>query len=201
MHVLGKYFPNWRDLQIHESSGNWMGASLKLLRECKNFTLSQYDPEIGFGNFHERRRYISQDLCHQTFETQSFDLVITQDVFEHIFEPDKAIREIARTLKPGGAHICTVPIVRKADASRRRARMQGDHIIHLLPEETHGNPVGGKGALVTIDWGWDIAAYLSYHSGLVVTLCDYDIIECGIRADLNEVLICRKLKDENALTL
>jgi len=43
---------------------------------------------------------------------ESFDLVITLDVFEHVLRPAKAFAEIARTLKPGGAHIYTVPYYR-----------------------------------------------------------------------------------------
>ncbi|WP_371419407.1 methyltransferase domain-containing protein [Bradyrhizobium sp. CCBAU 051011] len=35
------------------------------------------------------------------FADDTFDLVITQDVFEHIFRPDLAISDIARTLKIG----------------------------------------------------------------------------------------------------
>ena len=37
-------------------------------------------------------------------------------------ESVRAIEEIARTLKPGGFHICTVPIMNKAEPSVRRAR-------------------------------------------------------------------------------
>ena len=32
----------------------------------------------------------------------TFDLFVTQDVFEHIPEPEKALKEIYRCLKPGG---------------------------------------------------------------------------------------------------
>jgi ubiquinone/menaquinone biosynthesis C-methylase UbiE len=44
----------------------------------------------------------------QSFPAESFDIVVTQDVFENLFAPDRAIKEIARTLRPGGAHIMTV---------------------------------------------------------------------------------------------
>ena len=43
-----------------------------------------------------------------TFQNESFDLFITQDVFEHVMEPNKAFKEIERVLKPGGAHVFTV---------------------------------------------------------------------------------------------
>jgi 2-polyprenyl-3-methyl-5-hydroxy-6-metoxy-1,4-benzoquinol methylase len=51
-------------------------------------------------------------MMAQTFENESFDLVITSDVFEHLPDVAPAVREILRTLKPGGAHIFTVPWIR-----------------------------------------------------------------------------------------
>jgi len=192
MYVIMKYFPNWRDLHIHESSGNWMGASLKLMRECSNYTHSQYDPALGFGNIHDKRKYVSQDLESQTFGSDQFDIVITQDVFEHLFQPNLAIKEIARTLKIGGAHICTFPIVRKNQPSRRRAVLKPTGVLHLLPAEYHGNPMDSSGSLVTIDWGWDVANYFNHHSGLSVTICDIEKLDYGIKAQLNEVLVCFK---------
>ena len=32
---------------------------------------------------------------------------------EHIYHPEKAFKEVARTLKKGGAHIFTVPTINK----------------------------------------------------------------------------------------
>jgi ubiquinone/menaquinone biosynthesis C-methylase UbiE len=51
----------------------------------------------------------SEDLRALTFPDQSFDLFITSDVFEHVFEPEKGFGDIARVLKPGGMHIFTMP--------------------------------------------------------------------------------------------
>jgi hypothetical protein len=100
--------------------------------------------------------------------------------------------EVARTLKPGGAVIMTVPIVRRMNASRRRAALIKGEVHHLVqPPDYHGDPLT-DGALVTVEWGYDIAAYLSYHSGLSFTLVQVDNIGLGIRADLNDVLIGMK---------
>lgn len=118
-----------------------------------------------------------------------FDLVITQDVFEHLFHPDRAIKEIARTLKPGGATLMTVPILRKTLPSRRRAEIVDGAITHLLDAQFHGNPIDAKGSLVTVDWGYDFVAYLQAVSGLSFLMIQIDNIDHGIRADLNEVLI------------
>src|SRR5690606_12459429 len=96
----------------------------------------------------------------------SFDLLVAQDVFEHVFRPDLAIAEIARTLRPGGLFISTVPMVRGRNPARRRAELVDGEVRHLIePPEYHGNPLGG-GALVTVDWGWDIAAYFLRHGGM-----------------------------------
>ena len=37
------------------------------------------------------------DLQNQSFDTEIFDIVITQDVFEHIPYPEQASQEIYRT--------------------------------------------------------------------------------------------------------
>ena len=141
MIVIEKLYPAWRGLTVHESSPSPRGVSERFLRECPAYTTSQYDVSVPWGETHPTRGYRSENLEAQTFANESFDLVVTQDVFEHIFHPDRAIREIERTLKPGGAHIGTVPIVRKQAASRRRAALRADgSITHFETPEYHGNP-------------------------------------------------------------
>ncbi|MFG1464855.1 class I SAM-dependent methyltransferase [Xanthobacter sp. DSM 24535] len=194
MHVLKTYFPNWAHLSVHESSPGWDMVSQRLVRECSSYTASQYNASVPFGSIVDAPRmlsksYRSENLEAQTFEDEQFDLVITQDVFEHIFYPDKAIKEIARTLKPGGATLMTVPIILKNKPSRRRAALQDGKIRNILEPQFHGNPLGNDGSLVTIDWGYDIVSYLQHHSGLSFLMVQIDNIDLGIRADLIEVLI------------
>ncbi len=190
MKVVQTLYPNWRDLKIHESSPGGRGASVKLERESRDYTASQYIPSMPFGEVHPDG-FVNQDLENQTFADESFDLVITQDVFEHIFHPDRAIREIARTLRPGGAHIMTVPIVNKASPATRRASLVDGEVTHYAEPQYHGNPVG-DGALVTVDWGYDIADYLTFHSGLPTNLFTIDDLSAGIRAEYIEVVVSRK---------
>jgi len=193
--TINIFYPNWRDLTIHESSPGSMGSSKKLQAECRNYIASQYDTSIPFGT--SKNGYVSQDLENQTFEDESFDIVITQDVFEHIFRPDLAIKEICRTLRVGGAHICTVPMVMREAPSLRRAEKIGDDVRYIYPAEYHKNPIDETGSLVTVDWGFDIAGYFSCHGPLVTTIVHIDDLEKGIRAEINEVLVCRKLPIPN----
>ncbi len=108
---------------------------------------------------------------------------------EHVFQPAHAFKEIGRVLKPGGAHIFTVPIVNKVKPSEPRAVMNADgSITHLKPAEYHGNPVDPEGSLVTIDWGYDIVGFIYQSSGMSSVLSQIDNIELGIRAEYIDVI-------------
>src|SRR5215208_4305929 len=111
MYCIEKFFPNWRESIIHESSPVGRGTSLRLKNEASNYFATQYFPGGAPGQMHIGFR--NENLEQLTFENESIDLHVTQDVFEHIFNPAQAFREIARTLKPGGAHIFTTPLVNK----------------------------------------------------------------------------------------
>ena len=136
----------------------------------------------------------NEDLELLTFDDQSIDLHVTQDVFEHIFDPAQAFREIARTLRPGGAHVFTTPLVNKKLPTQWCARKKTDGTIqHLIdPPEYHGNPVSIEGSLVTVHWGFDITKYIFDSCGLFTELIYVDALDLGIRAEYIEVLITRK---------
>ena len=193
MYAIERMLPRWREYSVHESSPGWDAISIRLQKNCANYIASQYDTSHSPGAIVPTKMpyktYRCENLECQTFEDEIFDLVVTQDVFEHINRPDLAIREIARTLKTGGAFIATVPIVRKLRPSQRRAKINDGEIVHLMDPEYHGNPLNKGGSIVTIDWGYDIVSYLQHHSQLNFLLLQVDNIEFGIRADLNEVLI------------
>jgi SAM-dependent methyltransferase len=136
--------------------------------------------------------YRCENLESLTFADRTFDLHVSQDVFEHLFDPEAALREIARTLKAGGAHVFTVPLVRKHEPTRRRALRNGTAIKHLLPEEYHGNPIDEKGSLVTFDYGFDIADFIQRTTGMTTTIVHIDDLTRGIRAEYIEVCVSRK---------
>lgn len=51
-----------------------------------------------------------EDICCLSFDDNSFDLIVCNQVLEHIKDDRKAISELARVLKPDGIAVITVPI-------------------------------------------------------------------------------------------
>lgn len=90
MKVIEMYYPNWRELSIHESSPADRGASLKLKKECKKYIASQYWPDRKMGETYDG--VFNINLEKQNFDNNIFDLIITQDVFEHIFNPGQLLK-------------------------------------------------------------------------------------------------------------
>jgi SAM-dependent methyltransferase len=192
MVCIDRFYPNWRDLHIHESSPINRGASAKLQTHCRNYSSSHFFPDFPFGRNHPSG-FRNEDIENQTFPDESFDLVITQDVMEHIFAPAKAFSEIARILKPGGAHIFSVPLVNKERPSEVWAqRDEKGGISYLHEPEYHGNPISKEGSLVTMNWGYDISDFIFKHSGLCTTINHIDDLSLGIRAEYIEILVSRK---------
>jgi hypothetical protein len=191
MLIIEKYFPGWRDLDIHESSPYNRGASEKLKNECKKYISSQYYPDQPFGAIINGDR--NEDLEYQTFPDSVFDIFVTQDVMEHVYNPARAFSEIGRTLKDGGAHIFTVPMVNKhAKTEVWAVKGEDGNPIFTQKAEYHGNPVDPKGSPVTMHWGFDIVDFINSKSKLKTTIEHIDDLHYGIRAEYIEVLVSQK---------
>jgi len=53
--------------------------------------------------------YTAENALDLSFEDESFDLLVTVDVIEHVGQPARMVSEIARVLKPGGLAFVTFP--------------------------------------------------------------------------------------------
>jgi SAM-dependent methyltransferase len=192
MFCIEKFFPNWKAMVVHESSPVARGTSLRLAREAGKYIATQYYPDTPSGQVLDGFR--NENLEALTFEDESIDLHVTQDVFEHVLDPALGFREIARTLKPGGAHVFTTPLVNGTSPTKWCARRGVDGSIEYLaqPPEYHGNPVSSEGSLVTVRWGFDITQHIFDACGLFTEIVYIDALDFGIRAELIEVLITRK---------
>jgi hypothetical protein len=197
MLCIERFFPEWERLAIHESSPVPRGASAKLARRCASYSASQRYPGEPLGCVPPGKTFRNEDLEQLTFPDASFDLLVTQDVVEHLLDPARAFAEIARVLRPGGAHVFSVPLVSKEKPSLIAAERDATGaIVHHVPPEYHGNPVDGGGALVTRLWGYDICDHIHAASGLTTTIVHLDDLSHGIRAEYIEILVSRKARQD-----
>ena len=97
-----------------------------------------------------------EDIENLSFADTSLDLIVSNDVFEHVPRPQKAFTECARALKKGGVMLMTIPFHADRDQSIIRAKLVNGRLEHILPPSYHGNPVSADGSLVFTDFGWDL---------------------------------------------
>lgn len=148
--VLDNSFPHWKDLIVHESSP---ASNTFFKNSCVNYSSSFYNLELLEGGIYDSSYNLNLENLY-LFEDNSFDLFITQDVFEHVYQPDIAFREIQRVLKPGGAHIFTVPRSALWKNTKFRIKLDNKEIIYI-EEPIYHLGLTGTNSLVTIDYGQD----------------------------------------------
>jgi len=187
MVIIEKYYPDWRNLSIHEAGPSpEYYMTKKLPMECKNYIVSKYYQQEEFGVSIDGNR--NEDLEKQTFLDNTFDIVITQDIFEHLYNPEKAFLEIIRTLKHGGAHIFTVPVINRFQKTEIWAIKSNQGApIFLNKEEFHG-PYP-----VTIHWGYDIVDFIKKHTALETKIEYIHDLEKGIWAEYIEIFVTKKI--------
>jgi SAM-dependent methyltransferase len=184
--LLKRRLPGWAGLRIHESSPAQRGISAQIRRRAAAYVPTPFFPHAPAGRIVNGFR--NENLEAQTFADGSFDLVVSLDVLEHVNEPDRALREICRTLVPGGAHVFTVPTYKGRTTSERRARFLPDgRVEHLAEPEYHGNPVDESGSLVTFHYGYDLATLVTEWTGMHCEVTRFHDPGHGIIGEFTEV--------------
>ncbi len=126
---------------------NSCGVLHEILKTMPDLSYSEYasmNPDVR-----------SEDLQKLTYKTNSFDVVLTSDTLEHVPDVDAALREIYRVLKPGGAHIFTVPLRLDVTKTRQRVKLNKEtgEMKQLLAPSFHGS--GEPDYLVQNEFGFD----------------------------------------------
>jgi len=154
-------------------------------------TGSEYlGPAFAPGAINEGIRH--EDVQELSFPSSSFDLAVSCEVFEHVPDPVRGLREIFRVLRPGGELILTVPFAALDVKSTTRAAIEDGSLKCYLPEERHGDPLKEEGSLVFTDFAWDLFDRLR-EAGFVESSADYFwSLEYGHLSIANPIFRCRK---------
>lgn len=184
--VDGLRIPNWRERVTcpHCHLNNRIRASVQFLEETlgcseqssiyiteqttalhgylkakyKNITGSEYlGDRVKFGEIEPESGLRNESITKLSFADNTFDFVLSFDVFEHVPEYHKALRECFRVLKPGGRLLFTVPFRMDNQANLIRATMDAQgNVEHLMEPEYHGDPINDAGCLCFYHFGWQL---------------------------------------------
>ena len=190
--VLNELCPNWRDKRIHESSPAGRGISVKMAQQCRGYVGTQFFAGIEPGSINDGWR--NENLEEQTFPDGVFDIVVSLDVMEHVYSPDKVFREIHRTLAPGGIYLCTFPVSKhQVKGWERRFELLPDGTRRDIKEpEIHGNPVSSEGSIVTVDWGYDLHQSIAAWAAFDVRVYRFADRTHGILGEYTDVVACKR---------
>jgi len=136
----------------------------------------------------------NEDAMNLSFQNNSFDVIVSNDVYEHIPNINKALVEAHRVLKNSGILLISIPFYTKNYETIRCATLEKGKIKHILPPEYHQNPVTQKeGSLVFYDYGWDILDMLK-TAGFsdAYMLVYYDIFYGHIGKALQFIFVAEK---------
>lgn len=164
-------------IHLLRSLGCMPGSKVYLTEQCTNLynalqnsfhnlTGSEFlGDKVPLGHTDEKG-YRNEDIQALTFESETFDFVVSLDVLEHIPDSARATVELLRILKPGGTAILTFPFSPNRTTSLRRATLETlptglQQIRHIERPQYHGNPLLNGGSLVFQEFGFDIVEMAS----------------------------------------
>ncbi|MEI7480628.1 MAG: methyltransferase domain-containing protein [bacterium] len=182
-----KQLPYREDMYVYELSAH--GALFKMLKkQYKYFTYSEYLDGVAPGTL--KNGILCQDIQKLNFFDNSFDLVTSTEVFEHVPDDGKGFAQVYRVLKPDGMFVFTVPIDPNS-FTVERAYIENGKVISILEPEIHGDHLRGGGILAYRNYGKDIVERLEkvgFREAGIKTITD---IKHGIHK--SHVVIAKKL--------
>jgi methionine biosynthesis protein MetW len=139
---------------LHENAGSYVGVDIS-------------DAAIRTATSRGLTAQLIDDAASLPFEAGSFDLVVCVEVLEHLFEPERAVQEIGRVLRPGGRLIATVPNV-----AHWRIRLD-------LAVLGRWNP---RGDALSGDRPWrdpHVRFFSKRSFARMIESCGFELMECG----------------------
>lgn len=138
-----------------------------------------------------------QNLCALSYGDASFDLVICNDVFEHVYDLPRALEEVYRVLRPGGRLLATFPMAFGQQENIIKAEFRGDQPTLFRGEpEYHGDPIRPtRGSLVYQIPGWqilDLASTIGFSAVVIHLISSWKHGVLG--SDLPGVLVADFLR-------
>jgi SAM-dependent methyltransferase len=126
------------------------------MRQRVQYTASDYD-----GSAH--RAAVTLDLQDLDLPDACLDVVLTPHVLEHVPDPDRALAELFRVLRPGGHVLLQVPLPQAVTGVPAEPEYHGDR------------------TLVHFRFGWDLADRIRAHGFACEVLVTSELREAAAR--------------------
>ena len=176
-----------RTLSIYETS--YYGATFDFLRK--------YAGALQYSEFFERvplgvevGGVRNEDLQRLTFADAQFDLVTSNQVFEHIPDDLAAFREVYRVLKPGGIFLMMVPL--KPGRTETKAQLVDGAVKWLGTPEYHDSRHSGpNSAPVFRVYGEDDVTLRTARCGFAMNVLR-EYVVTDLQRTPEKVVVCRK---------
>jgi SAM-dependent methyltransferase len=166
----------------------------RLRQDYSEFFGSEYMPDAAV-----RERYAPvqhEDLEALSFSDGSFDVVFCNELFEHLPDLPRCLREVHRVLSPGGTLLATFPFAYGQQETVVRAIRENGTVQIIGEAEYHVDPVDLEGgALVFQIPGWEI---LDTLRNIGFSLAEFRFVSSSKRgictADLAGALFLRAVR-------
>ena len=130
------------------------GSTYEFLKgHCGGFDCSEYLPGSKPGEIVNGVR--NEDAQQLSFDDCSFDLITSNQVFEHVPDIASALRECRRTLKPAGVLLFTVPLY-ETRRTEQVATIEEGKIRWFSAPEYHYSRTSGPNS-VPVFWRFSVS--------------------------------------------
>ena len=140
-------------LSILNASAN--GTLHSGLQKVDHYVGTEYIPGVESGKIIwggiGGNDLLCMDLQNIPFEDKTFDVVISEEVMEHIEDYNKALDEVYRVLKPEGIYIFTIPLM---EGKKTQSRVGKKNYYHGVAPQLY---------YVYTDFGDDMIEILDAH--------------------------------------
>jgi SAM-dependent methyltransferase len=128
----GEGHPQWGRIIMDKATQDLVGALSYKEFETLEISGNQWK-DFGFKSY-QQARYPEYDICKSP-PVGSYDLIIAEQVFEHLLWPYRAVRNVFAMLRPGGYFLITTPfLVRIHDHPVDCTRWSEVGLKHFLAE-------------------------------------------------------------------
>lgn len=156
-HKIFNYYESGMRVLMYEQASNVFEKVKREIPEVKGFEYlgDEYPGNMVIPGID------CEDICALSYADEEFSLIMSNDVFEHTYDYEKAFREACRVLKPGGKMIFTVPFDGNSSTTARRVERGEGGLIYTESQWYHDCLImGQKPLLVYQVFGWDILELL-----------------------------------------